>query len=901
VTPIVPALPATLAGVAILLLPGLVFLALLPARERRALALDEGAFLAVGVSAAASAWLALALAELGRFSLPVAGTLLAAASLAAAWIGRRRLGWPITGSTPWRRLVPTALVLALAVGLQARPSQYLVGGRDPGAYIAAMALIARSGSIVYTDPAVLSIPAEDLPLFFRHPESPDYSWSRLMGFDLERPQNGRVVPQFFHLFPAFGAYLFQSMGAKGALATSPLFGILGTLGAFFSFRRLFGAPTALVAALLLCLNVVQVWFARFPVSETVSQFLVFLALVALWHWEERGHPGFGALAGCALGLTLLVRIDSVLIGLPLALYLLMRRTRGGLTLRDALPLLLPLLLLSLHAALHAGLWSRKYVASIANRNYWSAGTWTAAALALAGLLVVVLLRPRLASAFAAREASWRRAAAIAIAALALYAYFVRPELSAWAGAPGNDPARSRTSFSALDGDGDGRLGRDEFARRTATAPAPTFDGLDEDADGLLNRVEWPGDAPLPLAALGFSRLAAHDAQSFRRLGWFLSPLGLMLGTLGLMLALREGRPRLLFPVLLALCFGLFYFYKMRVWNDYYFALRRFVPVVAPFLLAFAAYALARLGARRGLRRVLAALLGVVLAAGYARDTSAIARYVDWKNSVPFVADVSRRFTPHDVVIFEQPRSIHLLSLPLWAVHGVNVLELARFDPDPERLRHLLRAWQGHYRNIYFVHTYRTDLCGVFLQRVEDVVFGTQEWERTYDRPPRRAEARGFGFRISRVVPPEELRVPALAEVDVGGSDDFQVSGFFDKEGGGEHSYRWTGACASVYLPGARGGDRLTLTAAVGERPASPPAVVAATLSGVPLGGFTVEADWEEFELRLPDPLPPGPPVLRLDVPVFRPANVLAGSNDPRDLGVMLDRIRLTAAVSPGAP
>jgi len=73
----------------------------------------------------------------------------------------------------------------------------------------------------YTDPAVLSIPPEDMELFFRHPDLSPFSWSRFMGFDLETPQSGRVYPQFFHLFPAFGAYLHQAMGVKGALATSP--------------------------------------------------------------------------------------------------------------------------------------------------------------------------------------------------------------------------------------------------------------------------------------------------------------------------------------------------------------------------------------------------------------------------------------------------------------------------------------------------------------------------------------------------------------------------------------------------------------------------------------------------------------------------------------------------------
>ena len=63
-------------------------------------------------------------------------------------------------------------------------------------------------------------------------------------------------------------------------------------------------------------------------------------------------------------------------------------------------------------------------------------------------------------------------------------------------------------------------------------------------------------------------------------------------------------------------------------------------------------------------------------------------------------------------------------------------------------------------------------------------FGTYEWERAYARKPRGPEPRALHFRISRVVPPEDLQVPPLREIDVGGSDDLQVSGFYDKEGGG---------------------------------------------------------------------------------------------------------------------
>jgi hypothetical protein len=848
VTPVAAPL-ATLCGLFVLLVPGLVFLALLGRRQRGLLRFDEALFLAVAVSVAAAAWVALVLAEIGRFHVVTAALVLAAASGAALALGRRRLGPPLPPVRRAADIAPAVLLLVLALGLQARPTEYLVGGRDPGTYVAAMGLTARTGGIAYTDPGVLSIPSEDVALFYRNPDSPDYTWGRFLGFSLENPRSGRVFPEFFHLFPAFGAYLFATMGVKGALATPPIFGILGSLGAFFAFRRLFGDAVGLLAALLLCLSVVQVWFARYPVSEPFSQFLFCLALLALAVDEDHDAPAFAALFGVALGLQLLVRIDSVLILAPLLLFLMVGRAHRSLAARRAALVLLPFGALAVHAGLHALFFARKYLLSVVNRPYWQQPAWVwalAAAALLLALWAAGRYGERLVGLLEARGEALRAGLMLAVVVLAAYAYFLRPLLSAWAGGDGNAEA-----------------------------------------------MRWSD--PGLLESLGFRRLAAHDAQSFVRLGWFVSPLGLLLGLLGLLLALREFRPRLLFGLGALFAYALFYFYKLRVYNDYYFALRRFVPVILPWLFALAALFLVRLAARGGARRALAALMALALLALQLEGLRPIVRHVDWKGAVRFVNDVARRFRPDDVVVFEQVQSIHLLSLPLWAVHGVNILELARFDPDPERLRHLIGAWRQRYRSIYFVHTYRTDLCGVFLQRVEDHAFGSFEWERAYGRPPERPEFRSLRFTVSRVVPPEELQVPPLREVDIGGSDDFQVSGFYDKEGYGEETYRWTGACASLYLPGARGGDVLVVRASAAQRPAAAkPAGVKASLSGVAIGGFTPGPDFGEARLQLPDPLPPGPPVLRLDVPAWRPINLLPGSSDSRDLGIVVDGVRLEA-------
>ena len=64
-----------------------------------------------------------------------------------------------------------------------------------------------------------------------------------------------------------------------------------------------------------------------------------------------------------------------------------------------------------------------------------------------------------------------------------------------------------------------------------------------------------------------------------------------------------------------------------------------------------------------------------------------------------------------------------------------------------------------------------------------------------------------------------------------------------------------------------------------------------------LGEFVAGPEWSEHVFALPSPLPAGPPVLRLDVPTWRPINVDPASTDTRDLGIMVDRIR----VVPGDP
>ena len=240
-------------------------------------------------------------------------------------------------------------------------------------------------------------------------------------------------------------------------------------------------------------------------------------------------------------------------------------------------------------------------------------------------------------------------------------------------------------------------------------------------------------------------------------------------------------------------------------------------------------------------------------------------------------------------------------MPLWGLYGANALEFRRFNPDPERLTHLISAWRKTYRNIYFVTSFRTDVCGLFLERTQTFRFTSSEFEWTYDRVPQRPEPRVVEFFLSRVIEPETMRVTTEPLIDIGGSGDLQTSGFFEKEATGDLTYRWTGGCldergnatGSIYVPSAVPGARLRIRVTSHLRPVNAsPARVKAVFDEVPVGDFTADGIWRDFEITLPDPLPRGSKILRLEVPAWRPTNTDKLATDTRDLGIMVDSVEV---------
>ena len=256
-------------------------------RERRAnLDPEERVFWAVVLSVGWSlaVGLALAAANSYRFDrLLVVNVALVVVLIAAA---RARLRLEAEKHVSLAALLP--LTLVLVCGARFSPAaEYVMAGKDPGTYFNEGIADRPERSLRITNRWSRRCPPLRATSSFRATDPDgkprtDYYGIRFMGFPLQDPDPGVTVGQFPHLFPVSIAIGYGHRWADVARETSHRFwAVLGVLAVYFVGVRLFGRAAAFAAASLLSVNVIQVWFARYPNAEVVMQALLFAAMLAM--------------------------------------------------------------------------------------------------------------------------------------------------------------------------------------------------------------------------------------------------------------------------------------------------------------------------------------------------------------------------------------------------------------------------------------------------------------------------------------------------------------------------------------------------------------------------------------------------------------------------------------------
>ncbi|MFQ5791094.1 MAG: hypothetical protein ACE5JI_11545, partial [Acidobacteriota bacterium] len=387
--------------------------------------------------------------------------------------------------------------------------------------------------------------------------------------------------------------------------------------------------------------------------------------------------------------------------------------------------------------------------------------------------------------------------------------------------------------------------------------------------------------------------------------WYLYPVGLALAVAGAMILLARSERRWRLFLLVGVTFSLFFFYKVRVWHDHFFAMRRFIPVILPTLFAAIAVFLVNLrevGGRWG--RWAPGVIGILLLGVYFLDSRPLRRHNEFRGSLRFVENLARHIGDGDVVIFPRKEGLHLLELPLAELEGKKVLEFYTLRPDRKGLEKLMAKWRDRYDEIFFVTNYKISLSGLFTRHVEDFWLATEKYEFTYTHPPKRAEPFHLRFTLSKAVDLAELakRMPKLPFIDVGESDDPLVAWFHEKELEKGVSFRWSQRATSVFLPSLGPESREIMLRMAGPREdRAPPSRVTLALNDQPLADLSLGPSFEIYRVVLPREVTSRYrhieredtfPVLTLASKTWRPSEWIPGATDIRDLGVRLDWVEV---------
>lgn len=896
----------------------------------------EWLYTAILISFLLSGGLGLVLAETGLFSPWLLFVLVGALCLALALgMGHANfrlrsfllyLRWP--AATPQRatesrlarlQMFALGVLVLVAAGLFARPAEMLRGALDSGVYVNAGVSLGRTGAIFQRDTLMrqLNNDTGEVNELMQGMSRDRYALDRLRmsGFYVLDKKAALVMPQHYSLFPVWIGLLYSLFGIWGGLYASPMLALLGVLSVYFFARRAFSSGAALLGTTLLVLCPVTIWFARYPVSETLMGVLVFSSCFAFLRMvqltrdpplylnagtqttqvhapsEASGRGSwaslFGLIAGVAFGEMALARPDFIFYLAPLPLYFIYwRLTRRW---QPAYTWLLAGLLATLAIyVVHLSFYGFAYTLDVYHnviqntRRLWGPlliALYGGAALLFALDRLYLRLRPfweRVESLGTRYRWAWVGLIALAIGGYAVYNYAIGPWLPNLREDNAGNPLKQEvfTTWASYIG------------------------------------------APVDLGS----------RYNLLRIGWYLSPPSMVLGVVGLLRWVWNRLNAGTAPFLAMLAI-LSYVFIQETYTEahYIYTMRRYMPIILPALLLGVAWSCQFLWSRvrpRVLGTAVAGIVALGLGLFFVYTSRTIIPHVEEGGALAQFNDLASRFKnpAKTVVLFSDGRDEpNLVSTPLQFIYGIESFVLVRSYPDINSpiIEKIVQRWQKDGYEVYVMmgaNGGKVHFNSLSLKEVGSWQYAVPEFEQLYYQKPYNVSSAYLPWGIYSVQP---IAAPPHAlpwAVNIGEMDyPALVAGFNKQEtaDNGETYWRWTGdnAVLRVPLPASPdgktyAGSRITLrlrpeTPVTGQAPLrTEPLTITLRLDDTQLARIVVPpgTDFTDYRVIVPPGTPkkerdPYTALLRIESPTWSGKQASLG-NDNRALGVQVDGVEV---------
>ncbi len=535
--------PGVLALAFLVWLPGFATVYVLGSlsRERRAIRNPlKNLFVQIAAGLAVCALLALFSALVGFYSPWAWSAMVVFYSLAAIVVGKLR-GTRLLEAVPFRvsllkKNVGILLIMAIAFILLLPPFMTVFAERDDGVYSTTAAIIRNTGKVHVTDTFMSELEPEELPLFYRSFRPREELRIQEKGFMVRDFSKGLVIPQFVYLYQSLLAVFMSFLGFKGGFFLLTGMAVLSTLALYLIGSRISGKWCGAIAAALLSVNLIQIYFGKWTGPEIPAQFFFLSGMYCLLEYlnvtfrqEDRREWLWGVMSAILLGCSMLAHVEMSLMLVPILFYGALIFIDGGLaSLKATRHFFMPFLLVTALALWLAFGVSGSYTKSVTNVTmvrYLPGGWGSLALIAVLALVLTLLLRGPLHGVYLFIRRRKRLVLLIAVVllvAVSIVGWFVRPSLYP----PGE----------------------------------------------LFN--------------------AALKAKIFPAFVFYLTPLGAVLAIAGYCVFMIHGFNKRQAPLLFTgLAFSVIFLYQpLAAWSLIY-TMRRQVPVVLPLALLMASYAL----------------------------------------------------------------------------------------------------------------------------------------------------------------------------------------------------------------------------------------------------------------------------------------------------------------------
>jgi hypothetical protein len=391
-----------------------------------------------------------------------------------------------------------------------------------------------------------------------------------------------------------------------------------------------------------------------------------------------------------------------------------------------------------------------------------------------------------------------------------------------------------------------------------------------------------------------------------------APLGLLLGVVGMLQVIatrldNESHKQLNDTWLFILINTLpLFIFGTGTFLDHFWAARRFVPVVFPTLLLFAAHLLWSLVPNRREKwsqGLLPLGLTIALVASLWQRTRPIVGIVDYNGITKQIAQLDELFSRDAVLLFERSDVASRVSTPMWFLFDRTVFNVRDEAKDDLSLIAAIEYWQKLGRDVYWIDTNGEDLPvlpGYVPDYAWTVQISTPLSERTVNRLPAMVGSYRAAldvYSLAAETDVQTLKRALTLDLIFGKQDEHVQSGLYELEVlSGLTPLRWTSGQVNLEMLIDDQPTVLLLQMANGRPADVPAAEVNVYLGGWYLGTTRVDgqATIYEFPISKDMVLPEESAELRLEMIPWIPAET-GFSSDQRELGVYLNWVKLVVA------